>query len=88
MVGRSILYKTKSKDTITLSSTEPEFAAACKAGKIILYVRTILNEINLLQYNATSLHIDNNDSILMANTQQPTRCTKHVDIKKSALLDW
>ena len=24
----------------------------------------------------------------MANAQQPTRCTKHMDLKKFALLDW
>ena len=84
----AILHKTKYQDTIALSSTEAEFAAACEAGKSILYVRSILNEIQVDQTNATTLHIDNNGALLMGNAQQPTRRTKHVDIKRFALLDW
>ena len=88
LAGGSILYKTKYQDTIALSSTEAEFAAACEAGKSILYVRSILNEIGIDQEKATILHIDNHGALLMGNAQQPTRRTKHIDIKKFALLDW
>ena len=88
LAGGTIFYKTKYQDTIALPSTEAEFAAACEAGKSILYVRSILNELNLPQHEATVLHIDNNGALLMGNAQQPTRQTKHVDIKKFALLDW
>ena len=88
LAGGAILYKSKCQETIALSSTEAEFAAACEAGKSILYVRSILDEINIPQENATVLHIDNNGALLMGNAQQPTRRTKHVDIKKFALLDW
>ena len=88
LAGGSILYKTKYQDTVALSSTEAEFAAACEAGKSILYVRSILEEINIPQPHATVLHIDNRGALLMGNAQQPTRRTKHVDIKKFALQDW
>ena len=88
LAGGAILYKSKYQETVALSSTEAEFAAACEAGKSILYVRSILNEINISQDNATVLHIDNNGALLMGNAQQPTCRTKHVDIKKFALLDW
>ena len=84
----TILYKSKYQDTIALSSTEAEFVAACKAGKSILYVCSILNEIHVDQNKGTTLHIDNNGALLMDNAQQPTRRTKHVDIKHFALLDW
>ena len=84
----TILYKTKYQDTVALSSTEAEFAATCEAGKSILYVRSILNEINIQQHHAMTLHIDNNGALLMGNAQQPTRRTKHVDIKRFSLLDW
>ena len=88
LAGGCILYKTKYQDTVAHSSTEAEFAAACEAGKSILFVRSILEEINVPQTSATILHIDNNGALLMGNAQQPTRRTKHVDIKKFALLDW
>lgn len=80
------MYETKYQDTLVLSTTEAEFTAACNAGKLILYVCSILEEINIPQDKATSLHIDNNGALMMANAQQPTRQTRY--IKKFALLDW
>ena len=86
--GGTIFYKTKFQETIALSSTEAEFTAACDTGKSILYIRSILDEINVPQDEATTLYIDNNGALLMANTQQPTRRTRHMDIKTFALQDW
>ncbi len=86
--GGTIFYKTKFQDTIALSSTEAEFTAACDAGKAILYIRSILNEIGVPQNEATTLFIDNNGALLMGNAQQPTRRTRHMDIKHFSLLDW
>ena len=86
--GGTIYYKTKFQDTIAMSSTKAEFTAACDAAKAILYIRSILDEINVPQDEATTLFIDNNGALLMANAQQPTRRTCHMDIKHFALLDW
>ena len=88
IAGGCILYKTKYQDTLALSTTEAEFTAACDAGKAILYVRSILDEINAPQDTATTLFIDNNGALLMGNAQQPTRRTRHMDLKKFVLLDW
>ena len=59
IAGGCVYYKTRFQATIALSSTESEFAAACDAGKAILYVRSILDEINMPQHEATVLSIDN-----------------------------
>jgi dUTP pyrophosphatase len=88
LAGGTILYKTKYQDTISLSTTEAEFTAACDAGKAILYVRSILDEINVPQEEATILFIDNNGALMMGNAQQPTRRTRHMELKKFAILDW
>jgi deoxyuridine 5'-triphosphate nucleotidohydrolase len=88
LAGGTILYKTKYQDTVALSTTEAEFNAACDAGKCILYVQSILDEIGLPQERATTLYIDNNGALMMGNAQQPTRRTRHIDLKKFALLDW
>jgi hypothetical protein len=66
------LYKTKYQDTISLSTTEVEFTAACNAGKSILYVRSILDEIQLPQDQATVLLIDNNGALMMGNVVTTT----------------
>ena len=62
--------------------------AVCDAGKAVLYVRSILDEINMPQDDATSLFIDNNGALLMGNAQQPTRSIRHMDLKKFSILDW
>ena len=88
IAGGTVVYNTKYQDTISLSSTEAKFTAACDAGRAILYVRSILDELNMPQDKATPIYIDNNGAMQMVNTQQPTRRTGHMDMKKFALLDW
>ena len=86
--GAVIAYKSKFQKTIAQSSTEAEFAAACEAGKLILNIRTILDEINVPQENATILYEDNQGALNMANAGQPTRRTRHICIKQFALIEW
>lgn len=88
IAGGTVLYKSKFQDTIAMRSTEAEFTAACDAAKSILYVRSILDELNVTQIHATTLFIDNNGALMMGNAQQPTRRTRHMDIKKFVLVDW
>jgi hypothetical protein len=88
IAGGTVLYKTKFQDTHALSSTEAEFTAAVEAGKYILYIRSILDQIGLPQQNATVLFEDNQGALLMANAQQPTKRTRHIDIKHFAIQDW
>ena len=84
----TVLYKTKYQDTIAQSSTETEFVAASEAGKCILYVYTILEEIGLEQEQATILYKDNQGALLMAQAKRPTKRTKHINICHFALQQW
>ena len=79
MAGGTIFYKTAFQATVALSSTEAEFIAACEAAKIILYIRSILDDINVRQESATTLYEDNQGALLMANSGQPTKRTRHMD---------
>ena len=88
IAGGTIFYKTKFQDTIAMSSTEAEFTAAAEAGKYILYVRSILDQLGIPQDEATTLYEDNQGALLMANAQQPTKRTRHMDIKTFALQEW
>jgi hypothetical protein len=86
--GAAVGYKTKYQDTIAHSSTEAEFTAACNSGKMILYFRSVLEDLQYPQTHATMLYKDNSGALLMANAQQPTKCTRHMDIKTFAILNW
>ena len=88
MAGGVIAYKSKYQATVALSSTEAEFTAAAEAGKTILYLRSILCELGYQQYKPTTLYIDNHGALFMANAEQPTRRTRHMDTKTFALQDW
>ena len=63
-----VYYKTRYQPTISLSSTEAEFIAACDAAKVILYIRLILEDIGVPQEKATNLYGDNQGALLMANS--------------------
>jgi hypothetical protein len=88
LAGGVIAYKSKYQATIALSSTEAEFTAASEAGKTILYLRSILQELGFSQYLPTVMFEDNTGALHMANAQQPTCRTRHMDTKYLALQDW
>lgn len=73
----------------TQCSIKAEFVAACDAGKMILYLCSLLQELNINQHEATVLYAKTIEvPIMMAKAQQPTQCTQHVNIKHFSLLQW
>jgi hypothetical protein len=88
LAAAAMFYKTRCQLTVALSSTKAEFAAAADAGKSTLYLRCILQELRVEQLSPTVTCGDNNGTRLMTNTQQPTRRTRHVELKQFAVLRW
>lgn len=88
LAGGTIAYKTKFQPTVALSSTEAEFMAACDVGRMSLFVRSILWDLNIPQEAATIAYEDNDGCTAMANAQKPTTRTRHIDMKYFALCDW
>jgi hypothetical protein len=71
----------KFQDIVAQSaSTEAEFIAVAEAARFILYVRSIMDKIGIPQQYATILYEDNCIAMHMANSQQPTKRTRHMDI--------
>lgn len=88
LAGALIYWKSRYQPTIAMSSTEAEFYAASDSGKVALYIRSILGDIDIEQHQATTMFEDNNGALMMANAGQPTKRTRHIDIRHFALLDW
>ena len=86
--GAAVIYKSNYQKANALSSTEAEFYALCDAGKLILYVRSILEELGLEQEYATPVYEDNQGCLLMVNSGQPSKRTRHLDNRQFAILDW
>ncbi len=51
--GGVIAYKTQFQPTVALLSTKAEFMAACDAGRMCLFIRSILWDLNIPQEAAT-----------------------------------
>jgi hypothetical protein len=58
LAGAAIAWKCCVQHTVSLSSTEAEFLAASDAGKMALYLRSILDELDIPQWFATGLYED------------------------------
>ena len=57
--GSVIAYKMKIQPVVALSSTEAEFYAASEAGKMALYLQSVLTELGYPQEKLTILYEDN-----------------------------
>ena len=67
-----MVYRTHFQSTVSQFSTEAEFIAAVKAGKLALYLRSMLDDLGISQVTATPLYEDNNAAIAMDNASRPT----------------
>ena len=88
LAGAAVAYKTQFQDTVATSSTESEFMAAYELGKALLYVRSILWDLDVPQEAASRLYEDNDACTAMANAQKPTSRTRHMDIRYHVLCEW
>jgi hypothetical protein len=86
--GQHTYYRCRYLPTIALSSTEAEFASMTDAGKAAIYLRSLLADMGFTQENSTEIQADNRGAMQMATAQQPTRRTRHIDIKQFAILQW
>jgi hypothetical protein len=88
LAGGTIAYKCKFQPTVAGSSTEAKFMAACNVGKMILFVQSILWDLNVPLEAPTLLYKDNDGCTAMGNAQKLTPQTHHINIKYFSLCKW
>jgi hypothetical protein len=57
-------------------------------GKAALYLRSLLSDMGFTQEDPTEIQADNRGAMQMTNAQQPTRRTRHIDMKQFVILQW
>ncbi len=62
--------------------------AACDNGRMSLFFRSILWDLDIPQEAVTITYEDNNGCTAMGNAQKTTTRTRHINIKYFALCDW
>jgi hypothetical protein len=58
------------------------------AGKAALCLRSLLSDMGFIQEFRTQIQADNRGAMQMATAQQPTRQTRHIDMKQFVILQW
>ena len=86
--GAVVVYKTTLQRTVALSSTEAEFYALTEAAKLVLYIRFVLEDLYVPQINPTVIYEDNCRCLQMNQALKPTKCTRHVETRYFAILEW
>jgi hypothetical protein len=80
LAGAAISWISKRQATVALSSTEAEYMAACTATREAIYLRQLLNNLEMAQ-PTTVLNIDNQGAIVLSKERVTSARTKHIDIQ-------
>ena len=70
------------------SSTEAEFYALVECAKMMLYLRSVLEDLGINQTFATPIFEDNKGAIDIVRSGKPTKRVHHVDTKQFCIIDW
>lgn len=84
----AIVYKSTLGQIVAVSSTEGEFYAFVKGAKIILYLRSLLEQLGFSPKQATNIYGDNTAVEFIVNDERPTQRTRHVDVQYFAVQQW
>ena len=88
MAGGVIAFRSKLQATVATSSTEAEFVAAVQACKTVLYLRSVLKELDFDFEGPSVIYEDNMAAIAMINSKKPTERTRHIDVQHFAIQEW
>ncbi len=87
--GGAIVWKSKTQPLTAGSSTEAEFFAAYKAGKICQFLCMVMKQLEYEQTGPTIIHIDNMSALKIINENTaPTERCRHVKNCYWMLQDW
>lgn len=77
----TVTWITRRQNSVAVSSTEAEYMAVFEAVKEVLWIKSLLNSINVNMSEPITLYEDNQSCIAMANNPVGHKRSKHIDIK-------
>ena len=82
MVGTGpVSWRSKLQHTVALNTAEAEYLAAGDAAQEVMWLRAVLDELNLRQDEPTVIFEDNQGCIAMTIKPGQHQRTKHIDIR-------
>ena len=79
--GAPISWKSKSGNSVTLSSTEAEYYASSETAKELLFIYNLISTMEKNLILPIILNVDNTGAIYLANNYSTGPRTKHIDIR-------
>lgn len=79
--SRVVSYRSHKQSVPTDSTTEAEYVVAAEATKEIVWLRKILEDLQVKQVQSTPVMIDNTSAIKLAKNQKFHDRTKHINTK-------
>jgi hypothetical protein len=79
--GGAITWRSKKQTICVLSSTEAEYIALSEAGREILWLRGLYDELGFIQNSPTILCGDNNGAMAIAKNPLFHHRTKHIRLR-------
>ena len=79
--GNIIAWRSSKQQTVALSSVEAELIAASEAVSYNLWIMRLCTELGFLKEERATLYMDSQGAMALGTSGQPTRRTKHIEIK-------
>lgn len=76
-----VTWSSKKQETVALSSSEAEYAAASASSRQALWLRKLLADFDFVQSEPTEIFCDNRSAIAMAKNPAFHVRTKHIDVQ-------
>ena len=76
-----ILWKSRGQKHVTLSSTEAEYVAVAEACTDVMFIKMMMELMNLEIEKPVIVHCDNVGAIFMGNNAKQSIRTKHIDVR-------
>ena len=81
LCGSPILWRSRAQRSVTLSSGESEYVALSEAAKEVKFVSMLLTSMGIKVKYPIIVRIDNVAAMFMAETENSTSRTRHVDVR-------
>ena len=79
--GAVVACKSSYQKAVADRSTEAEFYALVEYGKMMLYIRSVIEDLGIDQTFASPIFEDNKGAIDIIRSGKPTKRVRHVDTK-------
>ena len=79
--GMPVQFRSKSQQSVTLSSTEAEWMALSEAVKDILFLKHLCESMRIQIARPITVRVDNMGAVFMSNNVTTSSRTKHIDIR-------